>query len=135
MVIALERPPRAPTPAPAQPAPDAASAAQELAGGYLGYASALWRGEPGAVAFGAWLVRFWCPILPPPPARPPEAVSPHGAGGRGIRWYAGSGEVLGYTPGAASGYRIPLDAIPRIADSPCRHWTTTGRRSASASVP
>jgi nitroimidazol reductase NimA-like FMN-containing flavoprotein (pyridoxamine 5'-phosphate oxidase superfamily) len=53
--------------------------------------------------------------LPPAPAGPPDAVSPHGAGGQSIRWYEVVGEVRGYVPGQAGGYRVPQDALTPAA--------------------
>jgi hypothetical protein len=81
-----------------------------LAEAYLEYASALWRGESGCQAFGAWLSRFRCGCLPAEPLRPPDAVSPHGGGGRGIRWHEAGTAILGYVPGTGVGYRVPVGA-------------------------
>ena len=44
----------------------------------------------------------------------PDAISSHGGGGRGIHWYQTGSEVLGYVPGVRGGYRVPIDAIPRL---------------------
>lgn len=64
-------------------------------------ASADRRGEDEAVAaFASWLGSFW-DDGPPEPAGPPAAVSPHGAGGRGIRGHGADGAVVGYVPGVA----------------------------------
>jgi hypothetical protein len=90
-------------------------AARALAGAYLRYASALWEGEPGAAGFAARLAAWWSPDLPAAPAGPPDAVSPHGAGGQGIRWYEVAGEVRGYVSGQAGGYRVPRDALAPAA--------------------
>ena len=74
--------------------------------------SAHWRGQPGLQVLEWSLARFWSPELPPVPPTLLDAMSPHGAGGRGIRWYAAGKDVLGYVPGVRGGYRIPTSAIP-----------------------
>jgi hypothetical protein len=58
-----------------EPAPSGEVAARALAGAYARHAAACWRGDPGARAFSAWLEAFRDPDLPPPPARPPDALS------------------------------------------------------------
>ena len=94
------------------PVPPAGQAARALARAYLRHVSALWRGDPAERALSTSLGMTWCPDLPPEPRRLPDAVSPHGAGGRGIRWFETGGAVLGYVPGVRGGYRVPLAAIP-----------------------
>lgn len=94
--------------------PGTGMAARRLAHAYLRFVSALWRGDPEAAAFEAWLDGWWCQALPTAPAGPPDARSPHGGGGRGIRWYEAAGEVRGYVPGTAGGYRVPRAALVRI---------------------
>jgi hypothetical protein len=95
------------------PAP-AGEAARTLAEGYLRYICASWRGDAGAPVFGIRLGAYWRPQLPPMPETAPDAVSPHGGGGRGIHWYQTGDEVLGYVPGRRAGYRVPLAAIARL---------------------
>lgn len=95
-----------------EPAPSGEVAARALAGAYARHAAACWRGDPGARAFSAWLEAFRDPDLPPPPARPPDALSPHAAAGHGLRWYATGPAVLGYLPGGG-GYRVPLAEAAR----------------------
>jgi hypothetical protein len=89
--------------------------ARALALGYLRYTSASWRGDDRASIFPLRLGAYWQPELPPAPAATPDAVSPHGGGGRGIQWYETGGEVLGYVTGGHGGYRIPAEAVPRLA--------------------
>ena len=91
------------------PSPSATGghAAQALARDYLRYASALWSGDAGGRAFGSWLDQFRCDQMPPAPLGAPDAVSPHGGGGRGIRWYETPTADLGYVPGTDTGYRVP----------------------------
>ena len=85
-----------------------------LALSYLRWASACWRGDTLAPVFATQLEACWRPALPPMPASRPDAISPHGGGGRGIHWYHTDEEVLGYVPGAASGYQVPVAAIPQL---------------------
>jgi hypothetical protein len=89
--------------------------AHELALGYLRYASACWRGDPTAPVFGVRLGAYWRPELPQAPLTTPDAISPHGAAGRGIRWYQRGDEVIGYVPGVRGGYDVPAAAIHRLA--------------------
>jgi hypothetical protein len=90
-----------------------------LALSYLRWASACWRGDTLAPAFATRLGAYWRPVLPPIPAGRADAISPHGGGGRGIHWYHTGEDVLGYVPGAAGGYRVPIAAIPQLAR--CAH--------------
>jgi hypothetical protein len=90
------------------------SAASELATGFLRYASACWRGDTCAAAFPLRLSAYWRPVLPPPPAAAPDAVSLHGAAGRGIRWYQEGQDVLGYVPGLGGGYQVPAQAVAQL---------------------
>lgn len=112
MVAVLEAP-RARASIRVLPAPASASggAAQAIAHGYLRYAVALWSGEAIGRSFGAWLDRFRCTEMPPVPPGSPDAVSPHGAGGRGIRWYETSTAVLGYIPGGGFGFLVPTREV------------------------
>jgi hypothetical protein len=107
------------------PCPEQGLAAQDLALGYLRSISACWRGDPGASVFTTRLGAYACSDLPPAPHTPPDAMSPHGGGGRGIHWYHTGNDVLGYVPGGRSGYLVPTDAIPRLVRcAPAGPWTT-----------
>jgi hypothetical protein len=86
-----------------------------LALSYLRWASACWRGDTLAPVFATQLSAYWRPALPPKPTSRPDAISPHGGGGRGIHWHHTDEEVLGYVPGAAGGYQVPVAAIPQLA--------------------
>ena len=90
-----------------------------LALSYLRWASACWRGDTLAPVFATRLESYWRPALPPLPAGRADAISPHGGGGRGIHWYHTEEEVLGYVPGAAGGYQVPVAAIPQLVR--CTH--------------
>lgn len=93
-----------------------ARGAEILAQAYLDYMSGCWRGDD-ATKFGERIIPFVGTDLPPEPWRPADAYSPHGAGGRGIRWYERGDEVLGYTHGCATGYRIPITCIPELVSA------------------
>jgi hypothetical protein len=95
--------------------PATGAVARELAAGFLRYASSCWRGDRCAAAFPLRLSAYWRPAMPPAPAAAPTAVSPHGAAGRGIRWYETGQEVLGYVPGLPGGYQVPAPAVPGLA--------------------
>jgi hypothetical protein len=90
-----------------------------LALSYLRWVSACWRGDSLAPVFATQLGAYWRPALPPIPAAQADAISPHGGGGRGIRWYHTDAEVLGYVPGAVGGYQVPAAAIPQLVR--CTH--------------
>lgn len=81
--------------------------AEDLARAYLRYVSGCWCGNPEAERFGERLSTFFRGELPSEPVRSPDAVSPHGGGGRGIRWYQCGNEVRGYLPGVCGGYQVP----------------------------
>lgn len=101
-----------------------------LALSYLRWASSCWRGDTLAPVFATQLGEYWCPALPTMPAGQADAISPHGAGGRGIHWYHTDDEVLGYIPGGAGGYQVPVSAIPQLVR--CTHTrpcTTQGSRA------
>ena len=100
------------TAAPRQPATGKDACALALS--YLRWVSACWRGDRLAPVFVTQLGACWHPALPPKPAGRPDAISPHGAGGRGIHWYHTDKEVLGYVPGATGGYQVPVTAIPQL---------------------
>jgi len=85
-----------------------------LALSYQRWASACWRGDTLAPVFATQLSAYWRPALPPMPAGRADAISPHGGGGRGIYWYQTDEEVLGYVPGAAGGYQVPVTTIPQL---------------------
>jgi hypothetical protein len=123
MVMTVERPTWMPVErAPAVIAPPGATA-RALAGRYLDYVAALWRGDPGGRRFGIWLCRYWRAALPPAPASAPDAVSPHGGGGRGICWHETADAVLGYVPGVSGGYRIPKAALGEAPPLGSRAWS------------
>jgi hypothetical protein len=105
------------TAAPRQPATGKDACALALS--YLRWVSACWRGDSLAPAFATQLGACWRPALPPKPAGRPDVISPHGGGGRGIHWYHTDEEVLGYVPGAAGGYQVPIAAIPQLVR--CTH--------------
>jgi hypothetical protein len=105
------------TEVPRQPATEKDACALALS--YLRWASACWRGETLAPVFPTQLGAYWRPALPPIPAVRADAISPHGGGGRGIHWYHTEKEVLGYVPGAAGGYQVPVAAIPQLVR--CTH--------------
>jgi hypothetical protein len=113
-------------------APQTGDAARDLALGFLRYASACWRGETAAAAFTAVLASYWRHSMPPAPASPPDAVSPHGGGGRGICWYQRADVVLGYVPGARGGYVVPAAAVARllrcVPTTPCARLDTLASR-------
>jgi hypothetical protein len=94
--------------------PPAGTQARAVALAYLQYASACWRGDSHAPVFETRLGAFWRPDLTPAPTTAPDAVSPHGGGGHGVRWHEIGGDVLGHVPGARGGYQIPGSAIPRL---------------------
>lgn len=96
-------------------APPIPGASHTLAMGLLRNASARWRGDSGAAVLPLRLSAYWQPELRPAPLAEPDAFSPHGAAGRGIRWYQMGQEVLGYIPGVRGGFRIPVHAVPRLA--------------------
>ena len=113
---------------PRQPATEKEACALALS--YLRWASACWRGDSLAPVFATQLGACWRPALPPKPAGQPDAISPHGGGGRGIHWYHTDAEVLGYVPGAAGGYQVPVAAIPQLVRcTDTRPGTTHGRSS------
>jgi hypothetical protein len=105
------------TAVPRQPATEKDACALALS--YLRWASACWKGETLAPVFATRLGAYWCPELPPMPVDRADAISPHGGGGRSIHWYHTDDEVLGYVPGAAGGYRVPVAAIPQLVR--CTH--------------
>jgi len=95
----------------ARPSPAASGAAGALARAYDAHLAAWWRGEADPRPFAAWLAARWDPETAPPPGQP-AALSPLGAGGRGIRWYEAEEAVLGVVPGLAGGYRVPRSEDP-----------------------
>ena len=101
-----------------------------LALSYLRWASACWKGDTLAPVFATRLGTYWRPELPPMPAGRADAISPHGAGGRSIHWYHTDEEVLGYVPGAAGGYQVPVAAIPQLVR--CTHTRPVTTQGSSA---
>jgi hypothetical protein len=95
--------------------PVVGGAAQSLARAYLRFASAYWRGDAAGSSFADHLDVYWRSELPAAPGQTPDAISPHGGGGRGIQWYEVDGEVHGHVPGSLGGYRVPVNAIPRLS--------------------
>jgi nitroimidazol reductase NimA-like FMN-containing flavoprotein (pyridoxamine 5'-phosphate oxidase superfamily) len=85
--------------------------ARDLARACDRHFAACWRGEADWAAFGNWLDEYRCSEVIIPPG-PPAAVSPHGAGGRGLAWYDVPGAILGSAVGVDWGYRVPLGAVP-----------------------
>jgi len=118
-------------PAPSRPG----DAARALALGYMRYASACWRGDAAANVFGTRLGAYRRGDLPLRPAAMPHAVSPHGGGGRGIHWYELGGEVVGFVPGCPGGYRVPVDAIPRLVQCAANGTGERGDGIAGALAP
>ena len=112
MSAVAERPTVTKTGAPVQSA--MGKDARALALGYLRWASACWRGNGLTPVSTTRLGAYWRLALPPMPAGEADAVSPHGAGGRGIHWYQTGGEVFGYVLGAGGGYQVPVAAIPQL---------------------
>lgn len=105
------------TAAPCRPATEKDACALALS--YLRWASACWKGDTLALEFATQLGAYWRPAPPPVPAGRADAISPHGGGGRGIHWYHTDEDVVGYIPGAAGGYQVPIAAIPRLVR--CTH--------------
>ncbi|MCC2628928.1 MAG: hypothetical protein K0S14_2578 [Thermomicrobiales bacterium] len=116
------------TAVPRQPATEKDACALALS--YLRWASACWKGDTLAPVFPTLLEAYWRPELPPMSAGRADAISPHGAGGRSIHWYHTGDEVLGYIPGAAGGYRVPVAAIPQLVR--CTHTRPSRTQSSSA---
>ena len=88
---------------------------RDVALAYDLHLAALWRGdEQDARRFDAWLDAHRCRVCPPVPADHPAAVSPLGAGGRGIHWYNDGDAVLGIVPGLRTEcYRVTeIEALP-----------------------
>jgi hypothetical protein len=96
--------------------------ASQLARAYDLSVASLWRGDATDNRFLAWLDRFRVADAPPEPETTPDAVSPPGAAGAGIRWYTTPTAVLGYVAGRPGVcYRVPIDANlpqPRRATAP-----------------
>lgn len=87
------------------------NAARDLALGYQRFVSGCWRGDDPDQGFGERLTAYWRTSMPAEPREAPDAISPHGGGGKGIRWFLWADEVLGFVPGARGGYRIPRGAV------------------------
>ena len=90
------------------------TSAVQLARRYDQYLAAVWRGDDASLRpFVTWLAGFWNDA-PDPPAATPAALSPLGAGGRGIVWYETPTRILGYAAGVPDRcYQIPrAQALP-----------------------
>jgi hypothetical protein len=93
--------------------------ARDLEKVYATYTSASWRGDPHGQVLETWLRVHWVEGRSERPDTDPAAVSPHGAGGRGIFWYEGSAAIFGFVPGKAGCYlfkrseSIPAENMPR----------------------
>ncbi|HEY8448517.1 MAG TPA: hypothetical protein VIL01_15555 [Thermomicrobiales bacterium] len=98
-----------------QPAPSRIQRASDLALAYDTALNAAWRGEDAPAAFFVWLSAHRCTTIQRP-AGPPDAVSPLGAGGRGIAWYDVPGAIVGIIPGLPWCYLIPIGAVPPEGD-------------------
>lgn len=95
--------------------------AGRLARAYDAQIAACWRGDGDGCHFLAWLAFYRHPGLFTP-VGPPDAVSVHGAGGRGIMWYEGAEAIIGIVPGQPWGYRVPIGAAPPLIDQPARSF-------------
>jgi hypothetical protein len=70
-----------------------------------------WRGDDEFLPIlDAWLTQFWRDGAPQP-ATAPDAVYPHGAGGRGIHWHESGPAVIGHVPGKQGWFQIPRTAV------------------------
>jgi hypothetical protein len=105
--------------------------AGQLAHAYDLAVSARWRGEEDTAGeFMRWLSAFWVEAATTPETDP-VAVSPLGAGGRGIRWYDTAPVVVGRVPGLAGGYLIPQE----VAMPPASTWPlATGMGTSAGNV-
>lgn len=91
---------------------------QGLARAYDAFIAARYRGDDATADAGTtWFEAHWTGQAPPEPDDPPDAASVLGAAGRGIRWYARGGLVLGYAGQAGGCYRVaPDEAVPAPRD-------------------
>lgn len=86
--------------------------AHDLSLAYCQTVSAYWRGDNEFLPqLEAWLARFWVGDGPREPVSDSLALCPHGAKGRGIRWYDGGSHVLGYVPGKRGCFDVPRNAV------------------------
>jgi hypothetical protein len=101
--------------------------ARDLERVHATYTSASWRGDPAGQLLENWMRLHWVEETSKRPDSDPTAISPHGAGGRGIFWYEGSSTIYGFVPGTSGCYvfkrseSAPVAAPPRparIAPSP-----------------
>jgi hypothetical protein len=65
------------------------------------------------------IVGVLAPCIAAKANEPTRCHQPARCGGRGIHWYQTDDEVLGYVPGAAGGYQVPVSAIPQLVR--CTH--------------
>jgi len=81
---------------------------------YFTYSSLRWRGDPAGESLEQWLRLHWVDVSPCEPDADPEAISPHGAGGRGIRWYACASSIIGVVPGKSGCYLVKeTESLPQ----------------------
>jgi hypothetical protein len=69
----------------------------------------MWRGDPSSLrCLNQWLRVFRIESCPDEFGKV-IALSPHAAGGRGVRWSESSTVIYGKIPGQTSCYRIPVE--------------------------
>ncbi len=91
--------------------------AEDLERVYARYTSSCWRGDPAGETLEHWFRVHWVEASPHQPDTDPAAVSPHGAGGRGILWYEGSSASLGFIPGRSGCYVVKrTESTPVVVD-------------------
>lgn len=90
--------------------------ARDLERVYATYTSASWRGDPAGQLLETWMRLHWVEETSKRPDSDPAAVSPHGAGGRGIFWYEGSTTIFGFVPGTSGCYVFKRsEPVPVVA--------------------
>lgn len=90
--------------------------AEDLKRVYAAYTSARWRGEPAEAILEHWFGVHWVETSPCEPETDAAAVSPHGAGGRGIYWHECGSAVLGFAPGRSGCYVVKqTESLPDIS--------------------
>lgn len=91
------------------PPPLVIRTAHDAALGYDHCIESYWRGESDGCAFCEAFADYWRPVVERVDG-PPQAVSPLGAGGRGLAWRAAKGVIVGIVQGGTAGYQIPEGA-------------------------